>query len=758
MKKVFTGLLLTLSLNLLAINKQDSLLNILKEADSDSAKIDLYYKLSNTTIGETKLDYLKKIIKLDKKYDHKYLGYKPFFNIAYINISNNNDDSVKYYLDKSMFYAKKQNDSVGIAKTYHSFSTYNRFIGEYSKTISYSKKAREIYKCLNDSFSYYRLLSNEAFSNYGIGEIPQAEKLFKIVIDEAKHPRDSWIIAASNLGMGSIMKDKNDYDNALQYYLDAYNIWKDLNDSVYFCRALNNIGLIYKDISMQSMALSSFNEIIDINPKDDPYALPLALANISTIYSNRKEFEKAYASIDLAIQKMDTIGNLFYHMSLKHIKSQILIDDGKYEEAKPLTEDVIQIAKEHDFNNKYHSALNQYADILYNTQKYNDALTHAQRALSYAKKNSDIKDLFSNNYLIGKILNKQNKPTLASSYLLKSLEYNDSLKKEEQLNNINEAAIKYELGKRDAINESLKKETELNKTIIEKTQAIVKLQKFYIIIIALFFLFSLFFLFIVLRNSRIRKHLNKKLSTSNKEIQDKNNKLHELININSKIFSIISHDLKAPIISLQYSLTLLNDENLDKNQKEKLYKSTEVQVDSTIELLENLLRWSKTHTNSIKLKLENIDICNAVNTNLNLIKTASLNKEIHIINECDQHVKIISDIDLINMVLRNLLSNAIKFTPRDGTIKITLKSSTKNNSVILSVIDSGIGISENDIKKIMSKDEFLTTNGTDNETGSGLGLKLCHNYIQYMGGNFYINSKPGKGSTFSIELPTPHAK
>jgi signal transduction histidine kinase len=547
------------------------------------------------------------------------------------------------------------------------------------------------------------------------------------------------------------VKNQSNYQEALQHYLEAYRIWKELNDTTYFCRALNNIGITYKNLSMYSLAMSSYQEIIDTNPSKDPYAIPLALANMATIYSQKKDLKKANDNIDLAIQKIDSIGNFYYNMALKNIKGNILIDEGKYDEAKPFIEEALKVAKERNFSNDYGVALTLYSDILYNTHKYSEALSSAKIALKKAQENSNTKHSFSNTYLIGKILVKQGQDALAASYLLESLSLNDSIKAEEDDHNLMEAALSYEIGKKEAINESLKKETELNKTIINKTKAIVKLQKLYIVVIALFLAFSLLFLVIVIRNYRIRTRLNKDLNDSNLQINEKNEKLHELVNINSKIFSIISHDLKAPMISLHNSITLLRDADLDYSLKEKVFKSTEIQVNSTIDLLENLLKWAKTHGDGIKVKLQRIDTHAVVQQNLNLIKVATLNKQLHVVKNCGEGIEALGDMDLINLIIRNLLSNAIKFTPRKGKIKISTELT--NHNVIISVTDSGVGISEEDKTKIFCTDEFVSYRGTENEPGTGLGLKLCLNFIKYMNGEFEIKSVLGKGSTFIVSLP-----
>ncbi len=751
MRSLVTAILLGLTFPLFAQNLQDSLLQLLNGETNDSIKINLLLQLGTKSSGGNRINYLKQMIDLDAKYEHRYSGYRPFRESVTILINENKLDSIPYYIDKATFYAEKYNDSIGLAQTYSSASMYYRFIGDYPNTLSNSKNAREIYKSLKDSFNYFRVLNVEAYTHFRHGSVEEAEALFREVLNTAKQPRDSWVIGASSLGLGTLVKGRSNYEESLDLYLNAYNIWKELKDIKYLCKALNNIGIIYKSLSMYSLATDTYQEIIEANPPGDPYALPLAYANLATIYSHNKEFDKAHQSIDIAIDKVDSIGCAYHRVVFYSIKSDIFIDEGKYAEAKPLIEQTLELAKERKFSNQYAIVLTQYAQTLFKLDRMDEALAYSKEALENAGQLSKKQDLFLNNYLIGKILVEQNQPAKAAPYLLESLVLNDSIKKEEDKYSITEAALNYEIGKKEAINVALKKEAELNKTILDKTQAIVKLQRYYILIIALSLISVLIFLSIIIRNNKVREKLNKKLRESNQQIHEKNKKLQELINIKSKIFSIISHDLRSPMIALYNSIILLKEADLEPEMKDELFRSVEIQTDTTIELLENLLRWSKTHSDGIQVKLQKVDICAAVEQNTNLIRIPSHNKKIQVTTNCEQGIEAWADADLLNMVIRNLLSNAIKFTPRQGEIKIV--GVLKESQVVISVSDTGCGIHEKNIKKILSTDEFVATKGTEDEPGSGLGLKLCYNYVNYMKGEFIIESTPGEGSNFIVKIP-----
>ena len=737
---------------LLAANeKQDSLLSLLNEATIDSVKIDLLFKLGMASSGETQCSYFKKAYTADSLYNNKYLGYKPYYNLAIINLYETRNDSVECFLDKALEVATRSMDSTAIAKIYQVYGNYHQYKGDIIASISYTQKGRRIFESLKDTFNYLRLHNNEALLLQRMGETDKARDIFQTIVQKSRQPRDSWILASANLNLGAILIGATNYKDGLDHQLNAYNIWKEMKDTINFCKALNNIGVSYKRLSMYSLAQSTYQEIIDTNPKDDPYALPLALANISTIYSHNKEFDIANQHIDEALEKMEVLGDLYYKSVLLNIKADILIKEEKFTEAKSIVERNIEIAKKQNYNEPYITAAGFYANILFKTNNYKDALDFAKEALEHANKSEDKKRQFSNNYLIGKILTTMGQEDLASPYLIKSLELNDSIKKEEEDQDLIESALTYEIGKREAINESLKTEAELNKTILEKTKAHVRMQRSLILAIALVFLLSLAFLIILLKNNKIIKQLNKQLQQSNQEISEKNKKLSELINIKSKMFSIISHDLKSPMISLHNSVNLMRMKELSPEKEKEILDLTEIQVNSTIELLENLLKWAKTHESGVNVMLGKVKICDIIQQNLNLTQLALSHKELQFNSNCTGEIIALADSDLLNVVIRNLLSNAIKFTPRKGEININ--SGIRNDQVVISITDTGCGLSPEQIKSILKTDDFISTKGTENEPGSGLGLKLCINYLKYMNGKLEIESTVEEGSTFSITLP-----
>ncbi|MFC2104844.1 PAS domain S-box protein [Bacteroidota bacterium] len=232
-------------------------------------------------------------------------------------------------------------------------------------------------------------------------------------------------------------------------------------------------------------------------------------------------------------------------------------------------------------------------------------------------------------------------------------------------------------------------------------------------------------------------------------------RLRELNATKDKFFSIIAHDLKNPFNDLM-GFTQLLALNIDKYDKSKIEQFTQIIHQSSklaYNLLENLLDWSRSQTGILKFKPEKICINNLVKENIDLLISTAQNKNIQIYSEFDNDLFAFADKNMVRTIIRNLISNAIKYTNQGGYIKIN--SYCNSNFCELSVSDSGIGISEENITKIFKIDESFSTSGTEKEKGTGLGLILCKEFVEKNKGKLKVQSKPGKGSTFSFTLPLP---
>jgi len=233
-------------------------------------------------------------------------------------------------------------------------------------------------------------------------------------------------------------------------------------------------------------------------------------------------------------------------------------------------------------------------------------------------------------------------------------------------------------------------------------------------------------------------------------LEKQTQELTELNALKNKLFSIISHDLKAPMYALRNFFGEVQQNNMPAKELKNMIPAVVNDLTYTTSLMDNLLQWSKAQMQSNAVYPQKVDIGKSIQETLQLLRRQSETKHIIIESESKEGVFGFMDKDMLHLVLRNLVSNAIKFTPQKGTIKIGVHENCTLVEVF--VQDTGTGISPDALKKINSND-FYSTKGTANESGTGLGLKLCKEFMVRNGGQLYIESKPGEGSIFSFSLP-----
>jgi PAS domain S-box-containing protein len=238
------------------------------------------------------------------------------------------------------------------------------------------------------------------------------------------------------------------------------------------------------------------------------------------------------------------------------------------------------------------------------------------------------------------------------------------------------------------------------------------------------------------------------------KIQQQNKELIKLNDDKDLLMSILGHDLKSPFNSILGLSELLieNFHKYDNVKIENLINYINKSAHNAYNLLEDLLLW--THSQSGKIpfepqKLNFIDICQEV---LEIHKPNAIAKEITVNHSATEGITVFADINMLKTILRNLVSNAIKFTRPGGKINIFAQ---KNNKIVtISVSDNGIGIAPERINKLFSISKTITTKGTEDESGTGLGLLLCKEFVEKHGGKIWVESELEKGSTFKFSIPT----
>ncbi len=224
----------------------------------------------------------------------------------------------------------------------------------------------------------------------------------------------------------------------------------------------------------------------------------------------------------------------------------------------------------------------------------------------------------------------------------------------------------------------------------------------------------------------------------------------EVNTLKNKLFSIISHDLKAPLYALRNLFADVHQKKMSSEELKEMVPEVLNDLNYTVGLMDNLLQWAKAQMQSHTINAQEVDIEKSIHDVLQLLHQQAKAKRINIQNSSLEGLYGYADKDMINLVLRNLISNAIKFTPVNGNIIIGVHE--HDAFLEIYVQDSGMGISPEMIARI-NNNNFFTTKGTASEAGTGLGLMLCRDFLSKNGGQLHIESEPGTGSTFSFTIP-----
>jgi signal transduction histidine kinase len=264
-------------------------------------------------------------------------------------------------------------------------------------------------------------------------------------------------------------------------------------------------------------------------------------------------------------------------------------------------------------------------------------------------------------------------------------------------------------------------------------------------------------------NRNLEKLVNERtleLKTRNEEIEKQNNRialqnrqLSETLQLKNKLFSVIAHDLRSPVVNILYMLNLLKEKEY-KEKYDTFANSSIEYAQLVINLLENMLVWGRGQEDKIKYSPEKQNLANIILPNLSIFKETSDRKDISVnFTQIGNSVAWV-DKDLIDIVIRNLLSNAVKYTNRGGRISILVKDRSNNGEgLLLKICDNGVGIPGTIQNSLFSSNEIKSTPGTENEKGTGLGLKLCQELVRINLGTISVESKIGEGTCFIITLP-----
>lgn len=565
-----------------------------------------------------------------------------------------------------------------------------------------------------------------------------------LAIEDSLNLKDQQIL--TYVGIAKVFEVVGDFYKSAQFLDQALKLNEGLRDINILVMILNNLGKVNASMGRVEEAFENYEQVLEYKDDIDQRVEAEALFNLGHLYTIQGKYPEALRSHKEALAITRAIKD-------KRTEALSLNDIGEVyrlmkNDEKSLANHIVALEIRQDLKDKQGIA-ESYNNIglLYYKQKNSEkAIAHVLLALEHGRESQAQEQIFKSYELLSQSYKDLEDYKNALAYKELSLAINEFIQNERHERQLLETQNRYIIGKKE---NQIEKLEALRVDREKEIDAQKKFKNFLIVLIALSLVIGVLILFLYL----LKRRSNLTLQAAKDEVQQQNIKLQELNDTKDKFFSIISHDLKGPLNSLTSFSHLLIDhtDNMTKEDIQMLAKDLDKSVKNLFALLENLLEWSRSQTGNIDFTPEVFDLAGILEMNKNLFESQSKNKQIRIVIENNRECLVRVHKHSINTVVRNLISNAIKFTNEGGTI--TLNVQTKNNNIIVSIADTGVGMSMEVINKLFMLDKKYSSKGTANEKGTGLGLILCKEFVEKNGGQIRVKSEPGIGSVFAFSFP-----
>jgi len=687
----------------------DSLLRAL-EGSTGFTRIHHLLNISNwyaSTDGPLAVQYALKAFELAGSYELDSIHARCLYTLGCAYYMNNQMTEAESSLNEALkFYTGRKNHMREAALTYFKLGSVYKHLSRFAQSILTYEDGYELVKRMEDKRMEAEYLQRMANIHKHLGEYDLALELVFKSIEICSENGYNVILSACYNDIGHIYNKIEKYDEAVHYFRlsvtsadETHNLWMDAN-------SLTGMGEAAKKRGAHDSALNFYLQALDKRQQlQDPTPLIYNYINIGFSYIMLDDYSLASEYLDTSLLMAQETQNDF--LVATTLLGMGMVEDRKGNRSRSL--ELLHNALDLSRKTEAHPLELRCLESIYLVY---EKMGNYSRSFQYLKLYRDLSaHLYSEK-------SSTRTEELRTRYRTKAMEDEILL---------------------------LEKENTIKDLEVEKYRRRIVI---YILLFGFAMIAAAFGFFMWSQKERINKLIRKQ----NVELDRLNHQLSELNNTKDKFFSIVAHDLKGPISSIWgYAELLKTQEKLD-DQKKRMYQEFIFEsIHDVSELLENLLEWSRFQRDTMRFEKRDLNLAELIDKNIGFIKSAAEKKQISITADTDTPVMVSADNQMINSVLRNLINNAVKFTPEKGTLKITTREDLK--MVNVSVKDSGIGMDQDTIDKLFHLDKPKTSKGTAGETGTGLGLVICKDFVDKHDGSLHIESEPGKGSTFTFSIP-----
>lgn len=539
---------------------------------------------------------------------------------------------------------------------------------------------------------------------------------------------DSNGVADAAKGLGVISAKTGKYDDATRYFLDALELYEKAGNREGVVQTYIKLGVVNDNLGDLGKALEYYLKAEQLNENTPSSNATLTLLNnIGIIYGRRHDLRTALTYFRRGLKQSDPQINTAIHIALLGSLGLAYEKLGMSDSAWYFQQQALSMARTNHLPEEEARSLVNLAVLVQQTDP-DQSLALLQQAMTIAQRVqhliliTDIYEAMINLY------RETNQYKLAIELADKRQLLKDSLFSIEKAREIANLQATHELARQE--NEIRHLALQNEKSVFQRNIMLV------IAIIAVAMIVIVWF-------------YNTRISNLNAQLIRKQNELTSSNSVKDKLFSILGHDLRAPlnrVIGLLNILAIKHDDEGESVIIEKLKQQSQ----NTLVTLDNLLKWGQNQLKGIRLDQHPLIAKDQISASIFLAEDSAAQKRVQIVDNVSPEVCVLADPSHFDFVIRNLLSNAIKFSHAGGTVSIDA-TFFSDDEVIFSIADSGVGI-----PKALQHRIFMPGNesakGTWNEKGTGLGLMLCHEYIAENGGRLWVESEEGEGSTFYFSL------
>ncbi len=566
-----------------------------------------------------------------------------------------------------------------------------------------------------------------------------------LTLEDSLHQEEKKVF--TYLGLSKVFEAVGDYNKSTELLESARAINEATKNIDVLVLILNEMGKINAALGLLSEARENYELALEYNEKlDRPSVKADALYNLGHLNALEGDYPQALENYKSALTIQRSLFNREKEARLLNDVGELYLLMKNQERTYANHVAALEIRQSLKDKAGIAESYNNIGALYYKQKQYDRAIANLMLGLSSGQE-AQAQQHISKSYeylsLCYEALGDYKKAFEYKQLHLAIIEFIQNEKTEQ---NLLETQNRYVIERKESQISNLESDRDRKEKELQNQR---QFRNLFIVLTAL----AVVVLALILYLYMIKKRSNTILQVVNKKVKNQNTELQNLNATKDKFFSILGHDLKGPLNSLSsFSNLLINyTDSLSKEEIQQLATDLDKSIKNLYALLENLLEWSRSQTGNIAFTPETFDLTALLEENKTLLQTQAENKKITLINNYAESLPVNTHKHSINTVIRNLISNSIKFTPEGGTITLDIKK--ENGLVIVSIADTGVGMSQEVMDKLFRIDAKHSTKGTANEKGTGLGLILCREFVEKNGGNIWVKSIEEKGSVFSFSIP-----